>query len=471
MSESRVARDAVLIVDDEPLISGVLTEQLAVAGYRAETAASLAEAQRMMEKAAPAAVLLDLNLPDGNGLDLLPDLRRQWPEVPVLVMTGHGTIQSAVKAMRQGAVNYITKPMAADELCLAIGSAVETSRLRLRAEEERQRNTETFSFDRIVSESPAMRRAVDHGRIVAGSRATTVLLLGESGTGKGLMASAIHYGSERAAQPFLKVTCSAIPETLLEAEMFGHEKGAFTDAKERRRGVFEASDGGTVFLDEIGDMPPALQAKLLGVIEDKSFSRIGGTQRIEADVRIIAATHRDLERAVEEGRFREDLLYRLRVVPIVVPPLRERREDVKPLAQTFLTEFNREFGREVEGFEQSAVDFLESHSWPGNVRELRNVIERAMLFSHGKTLAMDDLALDLGYRPRATAGGRRFILPPDGLKLEKLEEDLIRQAMQRSDNNQSRAAKLLGLSRDQLRYRLDKMGLLPNQRRPPEDRT
>ena len=462
--------DAVVIVADEPLVARALTEQLRAAGYRPETAESIAHAHRMLEKAAPAAVLLDLNLPDGNGLDLLPRLRRQWPEVPVLVMTGHGSIESAEKAMRQGAVNYITKPMAADELCLAIESAVETSRLRLRAEEERQRNTEIFSFDRIVAQSAAMRKAVEQARIVADSRATTVLLLGESGTGKGLMAGAIHYASRRSPNPFLKVMCSAIPETLLEAEMFGHEKGAFTDAKERRRGVFESADGGTVFLDEIGDMPAALQAKLLGVIEDKSFSRIGGTQRIEVDVRIVAATHRDLERSVEESRFREDLLYRLRVVPIVIPPLRERREDVRPLAQTFLEEFNREFARKVEGFEPSAVDFLESHTWQGNVRELRNVIERAMLFSRGKTLTMDDLALDLGYRPRATKGGQRYILPPDGVTLEKVEEDLIRQAMQRCDNNQSQAAKLLGLSRDQLRYRLDKMGLLPNQRRSPDER-
>jgi DNA-binding NtrC family response regulator len=452
----------ILIVDDEPLVTRTLTLQLEREGFRAETAETLDAARQRLAAAPPSLVLLDLSLPDGNGLDLLPSFRAQWPEVPVIVLTGHGSVKSAVRAIKAGAFSYVQKPPDIDELTVTLRQALETSRLKQRVEDERRRNQERFSLERIIGASDAMQRVIEQARIVADSRAATILILGESGTGKGMLASAIHYASERAAHPFLKVTCSAIPETLLEAEMFGHEKGAFTDAKQRRRGVFESADRGTVFLDEIGDMPPTLQAKLLGVIEDRSFSRIGGTQRVEVDVRLVAATHRDLERGVDEGRFREDLLYRLRVVPVVLPALRDRPADILPLADVFLAEFNREFGRDVQGFDDNARKYLEAHTWPGNVRELRNVIERAMLFTHADVLSADDLMLDLGYRPRATPGrGQGFILPPEGVSLDAVEQDLVRQAMQRSGNNQSRAASLLGISRDQIRYRLEKMGLLP----------
>ena len=408
-------------------------------------------------------MLLDLQLPDGSGIDLLEDLCAHWPESPVIMMTGHATVESAVRAIQIGAVNYVQKPFDFEQLSIAIRQAIDTNRLKQRHLDELRRAEEQFSLDRLEARSDSMKRVIEQARIVADSRATTVLLLGESGTGKGLIASAIHYASERASQPFLKVTCSAIPEQLLEAEMFGHEKGAFTDAKERRRGVFESADRGAVFLDEIGDMPLSLQAKLLGIIEDRSFSRIGGTQRVEVDVRIIAATHRDLESAVEEGRFREDLLYRLRVVPIIIPALRDRPDDIIPLANRFLEMFQREFGTGHKELGKAAQEFLRSHAWPGNVRELRNVIERAMLFSSGEELEPADLLIDLGYKPRTGGrggGGGNFTLPADGVHLDKVEQDLVRQAMQRSGNNQSRAAALLGISRDQIRYRLEKMGLI-----------
>ena len=316
-----------------------------------------------------------------------------------------------------------------------------------------------------------MKGVIHQAQTVARSPASTVLLLGESGTGKGLIARAIHYASLRSSEPFLTVTCSAIPEPLLEAELLGHERGAFTDAKARRRGVFEAADGGTVFLDEIGDMPLALQAKLLGVLEDRAFSRIGSTDTVHVDVRIVAATHRDLDRHVAESKFREDLLYRLRVVPIVIPPLRERQADIAPLATSFIRRFNSEFGRNLEGLAPSAEEALKGHAWPGNVRELRNVIERAMLFASGEKLKADDLMLDPGYRPRgaqpvtAPAGGAPvqqidpFLLPPEGIRLDELEVKLVRQAMERAGGNKSRAAKILGISRDQIRYRLEKMGM------------
>ena len=462
---AKVRNPSLLIVDDDPALRLGLGETLRLAGYRVDEAESLSTAREWLRRPPPAAVLLDLQLSDGLGLDLLPQLRESWPDVPVIMMTAHGSIDSAVKAMQEGAYTYLQKPLHTEELRLVVGQAIENSRLRWQAEDRRRRRSEEFSFDRIIARSSAMKKVLDQAGKVAESPASTVLLLGESGTGKGLVARAIHYASDRSAFPFLTVTCSAIPEPLLEAELLGHEKGAFTDAKARRRGVFEAADGGTVFLDEIGDMPLSLQAKLLGVLEDRSFSRIGSTETIQVDVRIIAATHRDLDRHVAEGRFREDLLYRLRVVPIVIAPLRERTGDIVPLAESFVQRFNREFGRDVEGFTHEAEDVLKSHSWPGNVRELRNVVERALLFTRHKRLEPTDLMLDPGYKPRpvtmsttTSQSSEPFVLPAEGVKLDELENELVRQAMERAGGNKSRAAKILGISRDQIRYRLEKMG-------------
>jgi DNA-binding NtrC family response regulator len=462
-----VGQSRILIIDDDPALRLGLAETLKAESYEVEECGSLAAGREKLRQTPPAGILLDLQLTDGLGLDLLPDLRDRWPEVPVIMMTAHGSIDSAVTAMQRGAYSYLQKPLHTEELLVVLRNALETSRLRWQAEDRRRRKRAEFGLDRIVARSSAMKRVLEEAATVAESPASTVLLLGESGTGKGLVARGIHYASDRAAEPFLTVTCSAIPEPLLEAELLGHEKGAFTDAKARRRGVFEAADGGTVLLDEIGDMPLTLQAKLLGVLEDRAFSRIGSTETVHVDVRIIAATHRDLDRHVAEGRFREDLLYRLRVVPIVIPPLRERVADIVPLAMTFVQRFNRDFGRNVESIGADAEQQLKEHAWPGNVRELRNVIERAMLFVRGPQLAAKDLLLDTGYRPRATtapapeaAPGQPtdpFVLPSDGIRLDELEEHLVRQAMERAGGNKSRAAKILGISRDQIRYRLDKM--------------
>jgi DNA-binding NtrC family response regulator len=454
-----------LIVDDDPALRLVLAASLQTEGYRVQEADCLATARTRLRQAPPAAVLLDLQLTDGTGLELLPALKESWPDVPVVMMTAHASIDSAVLAMQRGAYTYLQKPLHTEELFVVLRQAMETGRLRRQAADRRRRKRDAFSFDRIIARSSAMRKVLDQAGRVAESPASTVLLLGESGTGKGMVARAIHYASDRAGEPFQNVTCSAIPEPLLEAELLGHEKGAFTDAKARRRGVFEAADGGTVFLDEIGDMPLSLQAKLLGVLEDRQFSRIGSTETIRVDVRIIAATHRDLDRHVAEGRFREDLLYRLRVVPIVIPSLRERLADVLPLAEAFVQRFNREFSRDVERLTRDAEETLKAYAWPGNVRELRNVIERAMLFAQGRELAAADLMLDPGYRPRgpvvpapaAPRGSDPFVLPAEGIRLDELEDQLVRQAMERAGGNKSRAAKILGISRDQIRYRLDKM--------------
>ncbi|MGQ0613362.1 MAG: sigma-54-dependent transcriptional regulator [Planctomycetaceae bacterium] len=465
VKRSNVNDATVLIVDDEPVVRLGLGERLRLDGFAVQEAADLAAARRRLRGPAPSLVLLDVQFPDGSGLELLPEVRQEWPDTPVVMMTAHGSLEGAVEAMRLGALNYLQKPLHEDALRIALQHAVQVGSLLRQAGDRRRRNTERFGLEGIVARSPAMRRAVAQARKVAESPASTVLLLGESGTGKGLMARGIHCASGRADQPFLTVTCSAIPEPLLEAEMMGHEKGAFTDAKARRRGVFEAAHGGTVFLDEIGDMPPALQAKLLGLLEDRAFYRVGGTELVRVDVRIIAATHRDLDEQVHAGRFREDLLYRLRVVPIVIPPLRERAADVEGLALAFVERFNREFGRSVAGIDAEGVRMLQGHSWPGNVRELRNVLERAMLFAEGSSLTAEDFLVAPGYRPRTAAAtpvaaapenAGTVLLPTEGLRIEDVEESLVRQAMQRASGNKSRAAKLLGLSRDQIRYRLDK---------------
>ncbi|MHC4339266.1 MAG: sigma-54-dependent transcriptional regulator [Planctomycetota bacterium] len=457
-------RENILIIDDEPALRLGLSETLRAERYDAEEVDSCAATRERLRGPAPSLVLLDLQLTDGSGVELLPGLRQAWPDAPVVMMTAHASVDAAVLAMQRGAYTFLQKPLNTDELLVVLRQALEASRLRRQIEDRRRRKSEQFGFERIVARSGAMKKVLAQSRTVARSPASTVLLLGESGTGKGLIARAIHYASDRASNPFLTVTCSAIPEPLLEAELLGHEKGAFTDAKARRRGVFEAADGGTVFLDEIGDMPLSLQAKLLGVLEDRTFTRIGSTDSIHVDVRIIAATHRDLDRHVAEGRFREDLLYRLRVVPIVIPPLRERMADIGPLAETFIRRFNTEFGRNVGKLAPEAEEMLKTHPWPGSVRELRNVIERAMLFAESEELRAGDLLLDAGYRPRAPSvpaasakGGNPFVLPPDGLRLDDLENQLVRQAMERAGGNKSRAAKILGISRDQIRYRLEKM--------------
>jgi two-component system response regulator AtoC len=459
-----VGHRRILLVEDDPLVRKVFRRHLTNHGYSVDEAESVADVRARKDTLHPALVLLDLHLPDGSGIDLLPELIEWWPTSPVIAITGDASVESAVRAMQLGAHSYLQKPVRLAELEVTIAKAIETGRLKFRVSAAQSRNSKRFGFDNIVAKSDGMRRVLDHARIlVEGTRPTTILILGESGTGKGLLASALHYASARGPEPFLKVTCSAIPEALLEAELFGHEAGAFTDAKEQRRGVFETADHGTVFLDEIGDMPHPLQAKLLGILEDKSFRRIGSQTSIDVDVRVIAATHRDLTRAVADGSFRSDLFYRLNVVPLTIPPLRDRHEDIVPLAHHFIAELNRSLGRGFESISKEAEQRLLRHGWVGNVRELRNALERAMLFADGGQIEAGDLFLDSGIRLPDSVGGARgtdeFRLPDDGIDVEKHTMDLVRQAMERTGNNQSRAAVLLGLSRDQIRYRLEKMGM------------
>jgi DNA-binding NtrC family response regulator len=356
--------------------------------------------------------------------------------------------------MKLGAYHYVNKPFNLEEVALVVEKALETSQLRREVKALRSSDGRDAGFDAIIGGSVAMTAVKALLARVASSPASTVLLTGETGTGKDLAAKAIHYNSDRANRPFVNITCSALPEQLLESELFGHERGAFTDARQQKRGLLETADGGTVFLDEIGEMTPGLQAKLLRFLEEKTFKRVGGLHDVRVDVRVIAATNRDLEQEVKAGKFREDLFYRLQVMPIALPPLRERRGDVVQLANVFIDRFNREFRKRVQGLSPAAAEALDRYSWPGNVREMRNAIERAMLLVDKDSLEPDDFTT----LTRSVAA-TQFRLPPEGVNLEDVERQLLVQALERSGGNQTRAAQLLGIHRDQVRYRIEKFGL------------
>ena len=443
----------ILVVDDESLIRWSLKQRLESAGYDVTEAESAAAAVELV-KAEIDLVLLDFKLPDGDGLDVLRQFKEQSPETLVIMMTGYSTVENAVEAMKRGAYHYVNKPFNLDEVMLLVEQALETSQLRREVRALRSSQGQEFGFDAIIGESPAMKTAKALLARVADSPASTVLLTGETGTGKDLAAKAIHYNSRRAARQFVNITCSALPEQLLESELFGHERGAFTDARQQKRGLFEAADGGTLFLDEIGEMTMPLQSKLLRFLEEKTFKRVGGLSDIRVDVRVVAATNRNLEETVTGGKFREDLFYRLQVMPILLPPLRERRGDVPLLAAFYIGRFNAEFRRKVRGLTPAATELLEQYAWPGNVRELRNAIERAMLLADRDRLEPEDFTT-----LTRTASPVQFKLPPEGINIEDVERQLLIQALELSKGNQTQAGQLLGINRDQVRYRIEKFGL------------
>jgi DNA-binding NtrC family response regulator len=447
----------ILIVDDEKLIRWSISERLAKEGLSSVEAGDGAAATGALAAGPVDLVLLDLNLPDTDGLTLLRQFQSQAPELSVVIMTADSSVDKAVEAMKLGAHDYLTKPFNFDELVMIVRRALETTGLRREAGARIREAKERFGIQNVVGRSKAMRDIVALARKVARSEASTVLLRGESGTGKDVIARAIHYESSRGGAAFMNITCTALPDTLLESELFGHERGAFTDAKNQKKGLLELADGGTLFLDEIGDMSPSLQAKLLRVLEERSFRRVGGTVDVRVDVRVIAATNRDLEKALRDRTFREDLYYRLNIIPITLPPLRERPEDIAELVDHFVAFYSKEFKRPFKGVTPEALARLKAHSWPGNVRELRNVLERACLLAAGETLGPDDILL--GRASMEPDAAKPFTLPAGGIVLEDLEKELVRQALERSGGNQTKAAALLGISRDQLRYRLEKHGL------------
>jgi DNA-binding NtrC family response regulator len=377
------------------------------------------------------------------------------PEILVVLLTSFVSVETAVEAMKLGAFHFANKPFNLDEVAIIVARALETTRLRREVKQLRENEARPYSLRAIVGESASMDGLRQMVAKVAASPSSTVLLTGESGTGKDLIAKTIHYSSARAARPFMNITCSALPEQLLESELFGHERGAFTDARMQKRGLLESAEAGTVFLDEIGEMVPALQAKLLRFLEEKSFKRVGGASDIHVDVRVVAATNRNLEEQVAKGGFRSDLYYRLNVLPIRLPALREHAEDAPALIRFFIDGFNREFKKRITGVSPRAETLLQTYGWPGNVRELRNVVERAMLLAEGPRLEEGDFAA----LKSAAATGDPFDLPAGGVDLEKLERSLVVQALRRSGGNQTKAAALLGINRDQIRYRIEKFGL------------
>ena len=459
------ATQEILVVDDDQAIRWTLKEALQSWGFAPIEAATVAEAIKVFSAHLPAAVLLDIDLPDGSGLDVLREIKSEHQDAIVIMITGNVRVDTTISALRGGAYDFIGKPVNLEELRVTIRNAIEARQLRREVDQVRKERAREFNFRQIVGESPAMKKMLGLAAKVAESDVASVLLQGESGTGKDLVAKAIHYGSQRAERPFVAVNCAALPATLIESELFGYEKGAFTDAKARKEGLFEQAEGGTLLLDEIGELELSLQAKLLRVLEEGAFRRVGGLKDIPMDVRVLAASNRDLKADSEAGSFRLDLYYRLSVIQIDIPALRERGDDVLLLAQHYIGTIGTRLKRskKIDTLSTEAKEVFRKYSWPGNVRELRNVIERALILEENDQITTEYLPGGLLQSPRQslpTAGAdlpAQFVLPAEGISLDEAELSFVRQAIERSGGNQTRAAELLGISRDQLRYRLKKL--------------
>lgn len=440
-------KPTVLVIEDEEKYRRVIGLHLASIGYDVKAAGSAEDGLKQVPEAD--LVLTDLKLPGMDGMSLLEKVHAQNGETPVVVMSAFGTVEVAVDAMKKGAVDFLPKPFSLDHLTVVVDKALEVRKLRSENRELREALGERYKFANIIGPSDSMQEIFATVTRVAPTKAT-VLLCGESGVGKDLIARAIHQNSPRKDRPFVKINCTAIPENLMESELFGYEKGAFTGANTSKPGKFETADTGTVFLDEIGDVPAVVQVKLLRILQDREFERLGSNKTMHTDVRVVAATNVDLRAALEQGTFREDLYYRLNVVPLNIPPLRERKDDIPYLAEHFARKLG---GKLSEG----AVERLMSYHWPGNVRELENVIERSILLAAGPTVEAADVRIDAGQRARTPAGTDHFL--PEGMTLDEYEQSLIREALKRANGNKSQAARLLGLTRNALRYRLAQMGI------------
>jgi len=461
-----VSNPTVLIVDDERTLARSIRIFLSESGYDAEVAGDGEKALELLESLRPDVVFADVRLPGMGGIELLQRIRDFDATIPVVIMTAYGSIEGAVEAVKLGAFDYLKKPVDLEELKLLADRARETSLLKQELSYYRGREARKLPFSGVIGESPALLTIMEQARQVAALDDTPpVLITGETGTGKGLIAHTIHAYGPRASKPFIEVNCTALPASLMEAELFGHERGAFTDAKQSKIGLFEAAEHGFIFLDEIGDTELPLQGKLLRAIEERMVRRVGGIRDRKIDVRILAATNRDLEREAQQGTFRRDLYFRLAVILLRLPPLRERGDDVLLLANDFVRRFSAKYGKEVKRISADARDALLAYAWPGNVRELSHVIERAVLWSQGAVLEESQLSLTLQGEPEARATEPDSpltipgILPPKGTDLAQWEKAMIEQALRESGGNQTQAAQRLGVSRDTLRYRLKKYGI------------
>lgn len=446
---------AILIVEDEAKMRRLLELNLGEDGFTTFSAEDAETGLKLLQQNHIDLVVTDLKLPGMDGLEFLQSIKRQNEALPVVVMTAFGSVETAVEAMKSGASDYVLKPFSLTEMRMVIRKELDVRNLREENRSLREALGKRYSHPNVVARSPKMQEVLATVERVAPTNAT-VLLGGESGVGKDLIARAIHEKSRRANGPFLKINSTAIPENLLESELFGFEKGAFTGAVASKPGKFELADKGTLFLDEIGDVPPATQVKLLRVLQEREFERLGGTRTIKVDVRLIAATNRDLREALEQGTFREDLYYRLNVVPIDIAPLRERKEDIPDLVNLFVSRFAAESGKLIEGITPQAIEILVNYHWPGNVRELQNIVERACALSKGPQLEVSDIHIDV--RPSKSGNGAPGFLP-EGMTLEQWEDEMVQEALRRANGNKSQAARLLGLSRNALRYRLSKIGI------------
>lgn len=449
----------VLIVDDEKLLRWSLSQKIQEWDFDVAEAENGEKALLTAEEEAPDLVMLDVKLPDRKGTDILKELKKKNPEVPVIMMTAYGVIDDAVTAMRRGAYDYITKPIDDSKLKNTIKNALETASLKKEVAFYRERDKKQFDPSQIVAQSTTMKHVYEMVKKIAESEASIILLEGESGTGKDLLSQTIHHLSRRNRSAYLAINCSAIPENLLESELFGYEKGAFTDAKQRKKGLVELAEGGTLFLDEISTLSLHLQAKLLRFLETQTFKRVGGLKDIEVDIRVIAATNQELEIACEEGKFRKDLYYRLNVCPVFIPPLRERKRDIIPLAQQFISHYNLRFRKDIKGIASEVEKLLMEYDWPGNVRELKNAVERAMIFEEESLITTKNLPISLNKGSFESSSHIPDKFAKNSLSLKEMEKELLKEALKKANGNQSQAAKLLKITRDTLRYRIKKHGL------------
>ncbi len=458
---------SILIIEDEPRMLRLLELNLKDEGYATRVATSAEQGLKILAQEKIDLALSDIKLPGMNGLQFLEAAKRTNAALPVVMMTAYGTIENAVEAMKAGASDYVLKPFSLEEIKLIVRKELEIRHLHEENRSLREALGHRYEFKNIIAKSAVMQEVLATVERVAPTNAT-ILLGGESGSGKDMIARAIHQHSRRAAGPFIKINCTAIPENLLESELFGYEKGAFTGAIAPKPGKFELADKGTIFLDEIGDVPGTIQVKLLRVLQEREFERLGGTKTIQVDVRVVAATNQDLRAALEQGTFREDLYYRLNVVPISIPPLREHKEDIPYLADYFIARYARSSGKKITGITPSALKLLVDFHWPGNIRELENIIERAVVMAAGERIDSGDIHLDLAESESTGEGsGQQSDVPgsgaqawiPAGLTLEQFEDELIKEALRRAGGNKSQAARLLGITRNALRYRLSKLGM------------